>query len=151
MPANRKWKYTLFSILLWIQLVFTVGLGLWRSWDILFGSADIYLGNPSPGVYQFIEFVDRRCPEGSYGVYVSSQFRSNNYFRYELYPIRVSRWSYDWNSASAVNEMLGQVRQFALAREAPVCLIVDHLDAEIPEAGQRSYLNENQYLIVVDG
>ena len=50
-----------------------------------------------------------------------------------------------------MNEMLGQVRQFALNREAPVCLIVDYLDAEIPEAGQRSYHNENQYLIIVNG
>ena len=146
LSKRQKVGWLIFSVLLWAQLVFTVGLTAWRYQLVLFSGGEVYVSNVSPGTEQFAAFADQNCPENMPFAYVSSHYRGASRFRYELYPRRPTNLSTavagDPSFATAVQLM--QADQIA-------CLVVDYLDVAPPIVGERRVLNADQYLIILPG
>jgi hypothetical protein len=85
LKPNRKW-YTLFSLLLWTQLIFSGGLTLWRYQLVLTQDWPVYPSNNSPRLDPFATFIKSICSDSEGIGYISTEYNSFTRLKYELYP-----------------------------------------------------------------
>ena len=146
---GQKRVLSLFFMLLWGQLIFSAGMSMWRTKLIVLDNHNVFPGNISPGIGEFIAFAEENCPADSAVAYISSKYHSSVMARYDLYPMPVSRWKVDMSSSTAMNDLESRAKNTVRGSQIPLCLFVDHLGAELPEMGERIYLNSEQYLVVL--
>lgn len=144
MPKRQKNKLLLLSLLLWAQMVFTVGLMAWRYRLVLFANGEVYVSYNSPGTEQFVEFADQNCPQGQPFAYLSSHYRGHARFRYGLYPRR----SFNLSTAVTQDPTFATANRLIEAEQI-ACLVVDYLALNLPSIGEKRALNADQYLIVL--
>ncbi len=148
MSRRRKAWYSFFFLLLWVQLIFAIGLMIWRYQLIILRDGDVYLGNTSPGLNGFIGFVDKNCPEGLAMGYLSDLYKSGEYARYDLYPRFVQPLPNAWRPPALFNS--GKILIPGAPDESPPggCLMIEYMEQRLVLAGKWLDYNANQALIV---
>lgn len=93
----KKKRYMLYTLLLWVQLVFGMGMTLWRHGLVLFSDWEVYPPYVEPQFDEFIALAKQTCASTSVIIYVSpgssehtARFARLHYF---LYPFSVVWWS----------------------------------------------------------
>ena len=150
MNRSRKKAFTIFSILLWAQLIFTGGLMLWRYQLIASGKGKVFPTSTSAQIDSFIEFVIANCPESANIVYLKSKGFSSMYVRYTLYPRSLIDFPVYGTSLPDANEFISRVAEIRGGSGATSCLMVDHYAGPVPGIGERFIFNQNQFLVVLE-
>jgi len=149
MSTGQKRTLSLFFILLWGQLIFSVGLSLWRTEVIVFENGTVFPGNNAPGIVEFIAFAEENCPGDSTVFYITSKYQDFALVRYTLYPMPVNHWTVNLSSPTALNDLRSKAMNMAKDSQMPLCLFIDYLEAELPEMGERLWLNDEQFLVIL--
>ena len=150
MSRRRKAWYSFFFLLLWIQLIFAAGMMIWRYQLIVFRDGELYLGNASPGVNGFINFVEQNCPESMPVGYLSDQYKSGGYARYALYPRIVQPLPSSWRPPAG-RQPGEQLIPGVPPDSAPGgCLMIEYMDEQPALAGEWLEYNADQALVVVE-
>jgi len=61
----------------------------------------------------------------------------------------VSSWKLDISSPTAMNDLRTKAISAAHGSQTPICLFIDHLETELPEMGERLWLNDEQFLVIL--
>ncbi len=134
--SERKW-FTLFSLLLWAQLIFSAGLTAWRYKLIAADNWPVYPSDNSPQPDQFAAFIKTICSDETAIGYLSAEYNSFARLNYELYPLSVHNLSgltdNDFRAAIAENEIL--------------CLVYDYASDRQQVNGRRYDFLESQYVV----
>lgn len=146
----RKKALTIFSLLLWAQLVFAGGLMLWRYQLIASGRGEVFPTSTSAQIDSFIEFVTANCPESANIVYLKNKDFSSAYVSYTLYPRSLIDFPVDWTSLPDANEFISRVSEIRGRSGATSCLMVDHYAGPVPGIGERLIFNQNQFLVALE-
>jgi hypothetical protein len=149
MKLQRRHLVTLFSLLLWAQLIFSVGLLAWRYWGIFSGQFEIFVSTSPTQTVPLIELSRDRCDEESSVYYIGSSETDYFYVRYELFPQPVVGLHGDWPADLSIEAVKKKLLPIRKNDQYTGCIIVDRVQTTLPPLGKRFDLNSSQYLIVV--
>ncbi len=151
MKRSQKLGLTIFSLLLWAQLLFGVGLMFSRYRLILNGQAIVFSTNLTPEIKYFSDFTSNYCPVGAPILYLTVIERGANskYVRYEVYPNTVTRRLPEWNLPPSEDDLNEVVASVFGADFQTICLVADGLPVELPDVGERFTYSPSQYLIIL--
>lgn len=148
MSKKRRIGLLLFSLVLWIQLVFTTGMMLWRFWSVSTGSSEIFLGiGPALGTAELIDSVERHCPNGQRIFYVGDHEANSFFIRYQLYPRVVSHLSSNWTAEPIEDEILAKIES-QIGDNEQACIMVDGITLQTPSGDERFEVNSIQSVIL---
>lgn len=132
----------LFSLLLWAQLLFGVGMTAWRYRLINQGTADVLLTGISPRIRQLAQQGSEICPQDASVVYIyGGKEEGDATMRYRLYPRIVS--VIPQASARNTGELEADLRE-----SGATCLLALGVDLGDIWPGKRVQLNEDDYILV---
>ncbi len=137
--SKRKWV-TLFSLLLWAQLIFSAGLTLWRYQLIFTQDWPVYPSENSPQIEQFAAFIKSICSDETTIGYVSTEFNSFARLNYELYPRPVHNLS-----SLADSDVRAEI-----AKNDIGCLIYDFAPDQQQGEGRRFGFSSNQFVLQLE-
>jgi hypothetical protein len=137
--SKRKWV-TVFSLLLWAQLIFSGGLTLWRYQLIHTQNWPVYPSDNSPQLDQFAAFIKTVCSDETAIGYISTEYNSFARLNYELYPRPVHNLS-----SLTENEV-----QTAIAENEIRCLVYDYASGHRQIEGSRHDFSGNQYVLQLE-
>ena len=145
MDSKKKFGLTVLSLLLWAQLVFSVGLTVWRYWLIQSGEFDVFVSASSTVAEPLYQAAEENCPDGMDLVYLGDE--PNFYYtRYRLFPKRLVRQKSDWPSGTSTAEIGELIETKLRDRTNDVCLLVDRAHSGIALQGEIVPVNSQQSL-----
>ncbi len=147
MGRKKKLGLTIFSLLLWAQLVFSVGITVWRYWLVGTGGAELFVAESAQQVEPLLGAVDDQCPAGSYLIYFGDE-AAYYYARYQLYP-RSLTWSRFEREVANESILENFVSDFLAEVDSDACLLFDYLPSTPLTMGERLLVNGEQVLYVV--
>jgi hypothetical protein len=151
MGKKRQFGLFLFILVLWIQLVFGIGLAFWRFWSIGSGNSEIYIGiGPSIRNDDLIDSAKKHCPDDLQLFYISDLESDGYYVKYQLYPRLVSVLNVSLLPDLTENEILSRV-ETAIGEEGRGCLMLDGLWLETVIGDDRFEVNERQSVLFFSG
>lgn len=131
----------LFSLILWTQLIFTLGLTGWRYKLVLVDNWQVYISPVQPDLPPFAEFVADYCPEDrSIGaVYLENETVA---MRRLLFPRPLFAWQ---------TEPLDTSVKRTIQQENISCLLIDDLETaeRFADLGETAVYSPNRILIVL--
>lgn len=147
MGRKIKLGLTVFSLLLWAQLVFSVGITVWRYWLVGTGGAELFVAASMQHVEPLLGAVDDQCPAGSHLIYFGDE-AAFYYARYQLYPRSLTRSRFE---PKVANESILEsfVGDFLAELDSDACLLFDYLPSTPLTVGERLIVNGEQVLYVV--
>lgn len=135
----------LFSLLIWAQLVFGLGMTAWRYRLVAQGEADVLISGLSPRIRRLGQLARDLCPAGEEVVYLSTGAQGGEVMvRYFLFPRPVTVISAHEPGYVALT------RKEIEARSAG-CLLV--FGASLPGSwqGERVSLNDDDFVLLDPG
>lgn len=147
MGRKKKLGLTIFSLLLWAQLVFSVGITVWRYWLVGTGGAELFVAASMQHVEPLLGAVDDQCPAGSHLIYFGDE-AAFYYARYQLYP-RSLAWSRFEQEIADESILESYVSDFLVELDSDTCLLFDYMPSTPLTMGERFVVNGEQVLYVV--
>ena len=138
----------LFSILLWAQLIFSLGLMIKRYWSVYTREFEIFLGVSPTRTDPLIDFAQKNCPEEANLLYLGPSAADKFYVRYQFYPRNIRSV---WIDAPTVVTGALLERMFGPQAELEAqgaCLLVDRLDSSITGLVTQMQVDPEQSLFV---
>lgn len=131
----------LFSLILWTQLVFTLGLTGWRYKLVLVDDWEVYISPVQPDLPPFAEFVADHCPEEQpVGVvYVQNETVA---IRRLLFPRPLFAWQ---------TEQLDESIESTIEKENISCLLIDAQETaeQFVGLGETAVYSPNRILLIL--
>lgn len=149
MILQRRHIVTVFSLLLWAQLIFSVGLLAWRYLAIFSGQFEIFVSTSPAQTDPLIELSRVRCEEESSVFYIGRSETDYFYVRYELFPQQVVGLHGDWPADLSVEAVEKKLLPITKSDPYTGCIMVDRVLTTLPTLGERLDVNSSQYLIVI--
>jgi len=147
MGRRKKLALTVFSLLLWVQLIFSLGLMVWRYWLISSGDAELYVSTSARWAESLLETVEDRCPEDATLLFLGDD-ASFHYTRYQIHPRELTqvRVEAEENDGDRKAELLDDV---LTELAADVCLLADDLPPELGSSGERIIVKDDYSLLLI--
>ena len=144
---NKKLALTIISLLLWAQLVFSIGLTLWRYWLVSSGEAELFVAASPVSMNALLEETELQCPEDAKLAFLGSE--SNWYYvQYKLYPRRLTRYRFDSESPRS-DEVKRKIDGILRQMGTGACLLVDRYPDSQPLMGQRVDVNSLHAIYII--
>ena len=138
----------LFSILLWAQLIFSLGLMGIRYWSVYASQSEIFVGVSPTRTEPLIDYAREHCPDEASLLYIGPSEADKLYVRYQFYPRRIkSIWVEP--STLVTGELV--VRRFGPWADITTdgsCLLIDRLDDSLSGFGTQMILDSEQSIIL---
>ncbi len=147
MRRKRKFGLTVLSVLLWAQLVFSVGITVWRYWLIETGEAELFVSTSPERADPLIEAVDGQCPSDMALLYLGDEV-GYYYTRYQLYPMSIARIRSDWEVGADVDQIALFIEGKLTDSDRDVCLLVDHMPSGVQLQGESFPVNSRQSIYI---
>lgn len=147
MEFRKKYGLTVLSIILWAQLVFSIGITAWRYWLIQTGEAELFVSSSPTSSEPIIRAARDYCPDQADIIFLGDE-NSYYYTRYQLFPGKVVRLPLDRFSGLSPDEAEELLRNHIQARSGDVCLLADRLPERIRMPGERFPVNPSQAVYV---
>jgi hypothetical protein len=140
--VGRKHKLglTVFSILLWVQLVFSIGITAWRYWLVSTGEAELFVSASMERIEPLLAEIRDQCSSAAALFYIGDG-PSYDYYRYQFFPRRVALVR-PGEEDSDFEQLAIRVDQSIQALGGDACLLFEQLPPESFYPGER---------IVIDG
>lgn len=149
MSSRRRHLVTIFSLLLWAQLIFSVGLMGWRYWAVFWGQFEVFVGTSPAQTNPLIELSRKHCEEESPIFYIGRSEPDYFFVRYQLFPHQVVGLLGDWPADLGAEDVEKRLQPILKNSPNKSCIMVDRVLTMLPTLGARLEVNSNQYLIVV--
>jgi hypothetical protein len=82
---SKKLGLTILSLMLWAQLIFSIGITAWRYWLVSTAEAELFVDVSSHRVEPMLIEVENSCPADATLLYIGER-PSYDFARYELFP-----------------------------------------------------------------
>jgi hypothetical protein len=145
---SKKLALTVFSILLWAQLVFSIGLGLWRYLLISSGEAELFVSTSPRRLDPLLEETESYCPDDTPVAFLGDE-SSFYYVQYRLFPKRVARYRFDIEDPKP-DEVTIRVDEVLQKMHTGACLLVDRLPANESSLAVRTEVNGEFSIYIVE-
>ena len=147
MGRKRKLGLTVFSILLWMQLVFSIGITVWRYWLVSTGEAELFVSASMGQIETLLVEIRDQCSSDAALFYIGDG-PSYDYYRYQFFPRRVSLVRPD-EEDSDFEQLAIRVDQIIQALSGDACLLFEQLPPESFYPGERIVLDGELALYIV--
>jgi hypothetical protein len=147
MRRKRKFGLTVLSILLWVQLVFSVGITVWRYWLIGTGEAELFVSTSPERTEPLIDAVDGQCPSDMPLLYLGDEV-GFYYTRYKLYPKKIVRLKSDWEDGADVGQIATFIEDELTDQDRDACLLIDHMPLGLQLQGEDIPVNTRQSIYI---
>ena len=148
MRRSKKLALTVFSILLWAQLVFSIGLGLWRYLLISSGEAELFVASSPRRLDPLLEETEIYCPDDTLIAFLGDE-SSFYYVQYRLFPRPVARHRFDIEDPKP-DEMMIEIDEILEKMNKGTCLLVDRLPASESSLAVRTAVNGEFSIYIVE-
>ena len=147
MGRKKKLGLTVFSILLWAQLVFSIGITTWRYWLVSTGVAELFVSASTERIEPLLAEIRDQCSSAAALFYVGDG-PSYDYYRYQFFPRRVASVRPDVED-SDFEQLALRVDQRIQALGGDACLLFEQLPPESFYPGERIILDGELALYII--
>ena len=147
MDRKKKLGLTVLSLVLWAQLIFSIGITAWRFLLINRGEAELFLSVTAQQVEPLVSEVQQRCPSQETLLFLGQE--ANYYYaRYQLFPRRLSWLRVNEARSADLQHIAGLVMNRTATVEGDVCLLADQVPDRLPLNATIMALNDKQILYI---
>ena len=151
MNSKRRLGLFLFSMILWIQLVFGIGLTFWRFWSVGTGQSEIFVGRgPAVRTEDLIDSIRQYCSDDLRILYAGFSEPHRFYVKYKLFPRTFTTLPVDWSANQQTYEVLRKADR-AMGEDKHVCLVIDGIRWPLSGDDDLYQVNEQQTIILFSG